>query len=138
MSSVEQRDVVLVGYQDQGNLGMGYLASCLQEHGYTVTLCEIRDGAESVAEVVQREQPLVVGFSLIFQFFLPQFRDVAVHLRRLGIGSHFTMGGHYASLCTEDALAAFQKAIKANNTADASTAATKFATTAQSYLSKHP
>jgi len=38
----------------------------------------------------------------------------------------------------EDALAAFQKAIKANNTADASTAATKFATTAQSYLSKHP
>ncbi len=107
MSSVEQRDVVLVGYQDQGNLGMGYLASCLQEHGYTVTLCEIRDGAERVAEVVQREQPLVVGFSLIFQFFLPQFRDVAVHLRRLGIGSHFTMGGHYASLCTEDALAAF-------------------------------
>jgi hypothetical protein len=38
----------------------------------------------------------------------------------------------------EDALAAFQKAFKANNTADATTASTKFATTAQSYLAKHP
>ena len=38
----------------------------------------------------------------------------------------------------EDALAAYQKALKANNTADAATASTKFATTAQSYLAKHP
>jgi hypothetical protein len=38
----------------------------------------------------------------------------------------------------EDALAAFQKATNATNTADATTAATKFATTAQSYLAKHP
>jgi anaerobic magnesium-protoporphyrin IX monomethyl ester cyclase len=107
MSSADQRDVVLVGYQDQGNLGMGYLASCLQAHGYSVELCEIRDGPERVAAVVQQAQPLVVGFSLIFQFFLPQFRSVAVHLRRQGIQAHFTMGGHYASLCHEDALAEF-------------------------------
>lgn len=107
MGSADKRDVVLVGYQDQGNLGMGYLASCLQAHGYSVELCEIRDGAERVASVVQRAQPLVVGFSLIFQFFLPQFRTVAVHLRKLGIQSHFTMGGHYASLCHEDALSEF-------------------------------
>jgi hypothetical protein len=38
----------------------------------------------------------------------------------------------------EDALAAYQKALKANNSADAKTASTKFATTAQSYLAKHP
>ena len=38
----------------------------------------------------------------------------------------------------EDALAAYQKALKANNTADAATASAKFATTAQSYLAKHP
>lgn len=107
MSSERQRDVVLVGYQDQGNLGMGYLASCLQAHGYSVELCEVRDGPDRVAEVVRDTQPLVVGFSLIFQFFLPQFRSVAAHLRRAGITAHFTMGGHYASLCTEDALAQF-------------------------------
>ncbi len=100
-------DVVLVGYQDQGNLGMGYLASCLREHGFTVVLCEVRDGPSRVAATVARARPSVVGFSLIFQFFLPQFRRVAAHLRRSGSHSHFTMGGHYPSLCPEDALREF-------------------------------
>jgi anaerobic magnesium-protoporphyrin IX monomethyl ester cyclase len=100
-------DVVLVGYQDQGNLGMGYLASSLQQHGYTVRLCEVREGPERVAQLVQRAQPAIVGFSLIFQYFLPQFRRVATYLRRDGVRSHFTMGGHYASLCYEDALGQF-------------------------------
>ncbi len=103
----EKTDVVLVGYQDQGNLGMGYLAACLREHGYTVRLCEVRDGPKSIAAEVLAAEPLVVGFSLIFQFFLPQFRRVAAELRRAGIQSHFTMGGHYPSLCHADALRAF-------------------------------
>jgi anaerobic magnesium-protoporphyrin IX monomethyl ester cyclase len=100
-------DVVLVGYQDQGNLGMGYLASTLQQHGYSVALCEVRDGPEEITAVVRRLKPQLVGFSLIFQYFLPEFRCVAIALRRAGIRTHFTMGGHYASLCTEDALREF-------------------------------
>jgi radical SAM superfamily enzyme YgiQ (UPF0313 family) len=100
-------DVVLVGYQDQGNLGMGYLAACLRAHGFTVELCEVRVGPVRVADVVARARPAVVGFSLIFQFFLPQFRRVAAHLRQAGIRSHLTMGGHYPSLCHEDALREF-------------------------------
>ena len=92
-------EVLLVGYQDQGNLGMGYLASVLDEHGHTVELIDVRDGPEAVAKRVRETQPLVVGFSLIFQFFLPQFRDVATLLRAQGVTSHFTIGGHYASLC---------------------------------------
>jgi len=41
-------------------------------------------------------------------------------------------------LAFEDALAAMQKAVKAGNKADITTAKTKFATTAQTYLAKHP
>jgi hypothetical protein len=41
-------------------------------------------------------------------------------------------------LAFEDTLAAMQKAVKAANNADMTTAATKFATTAQTYLAKHP
>ena len=92
-------DVVLIGYQDQGNLGMGYLAAVLQEHGHSVELIDVRDGGERIAAQLCTRQPLVVGFSLIFQFFLPQFRRVATKLRQAGVTSHFTIGGHYPSLC---------------------------------------
>ena len=53
-------DVVLVGYQDQGNLGMGYLAAVLQQHGRTVKLLEIRDGPEQIAARLVSRQPLLV------------------------------------------------------------------------------
>ncbi|GAA2807641.1 radical SAM protein [Kitasatospora sp. CM 4170] len=97
-------DVVLIGYQDQGNLGMGYLAAVLQERGRTVDLIDVREGPQRIAARLAAAQPLVVGFSLIFQFFLPQFREVAAELRRAGVTSHFTIGGHYASLCHDELL----------------------------------
>jgi len=100
-------DVALIGYQDQGNLGMGYLAAVLQEHGRTVEMIDIRDGPEQIATRLMSRQPLVVGFSLIFQYFLPQFRRLASHLRRAGITSHFTIGGHYPSLCHDELLRNF-------------------------------
>jgi len=98
-------DVVLIGYQDQGNLGMGYLAAALQEHGRTVEMVEVREGAARITARFAEAQPLVIGFSLIFQYFLPQFRRVARELRRAGVTSHFTIGGHYPSLCHDEVLA---------------------------------
>jgi len=99
--------VVLIGYQDQGNLGMGYLAATLLEHGRTVELIDVRDGPARIAARLRADPPLVVGFSLIFQFFLPQFRRVAAQLRRAGVTSHFTIGGHYPSLCHDEVLRQF-------------------------------
>ena len=102
-----QPDVVLIGYQDQGNLGMGYLAAVLQQHGHAVELADVRDGPAAIAARLAAQPPLVVGFSLIFQAFLPQFRQVASALRAAGVGSHFTIGGHFASLCHDEVLAHF-------------------------------
>jgi len=99
--------VALIGYQDQGNLGMGYLAAVLERHGYKAEMIDIRDGAEQIAARLLKRPPLVVGFSLIFQFFLPQFRRVAAHLRKAGITAHFTIGGHYPSLCHDELLINF-------------------------------
>jgi anaerobic magnesium-protoporphyrin IX monomethyl ester cyclase len=98
-------EVMLVGYQDQGNLGMGYLAAVLKQNGHTVELVDVRDGPDRIAARVVAAQPLVVGFSLIFQFFLPQFRQVARRLRAADVTAHFTIGGHYPSLCHEEVLA---------------------------------
>lgn len=99
--------VALVGYQDQGNLGMGYLAAVLKRHGCTADMIDIRDGGERIAARLAARPPLVVGFSLIFQFFLPQFREVAQYLRAAGVASHFTIGGHYPSLCHDEMLPNF-------------------------------
>jgi anaerobic magnesium-protoporphyrin IX monomethyl ester cyclase len=100
-------DAVLIGYQDQGNLGMGYLAAVLQAHGRSVEMVEVRDGPERIGQRLLASPPLVVGFSLIFQFFLPQFRRLAEHLRAIGVDSHFTIGGHYPSLCHNEVLVNF-------------------------------
>jgi anaerobic magnesium-protoporphyrin IX monomethyl ester cyclase len=100
-------DVALIGYQDQGNLGMGYLAAVLQQRGCAVKLIDVREEPVKIAARLVERQPLVVGFSLIFQAFLPQFRRVASELRAVGITSHFTIGGHFPSLCHEEALTHF-------------------------------
>ena len=98
----DRLDVALIGYQDQGNLGMGYLAAVLQQRGYSVALIDVRDEPANIAASLFDRRPLVVGFSLIFQAFLPQFRNVACYLRAAGITGHFTVGGHFASLCHEE------------------------------------
>jgi radical SAM superfamily enzyme YgiQ (UPF0313 family) len=100
-------EVALIGFQDQGNLGMGYLAAVLREHGYAAEMIEVRDGPAAIAARLLARPPLVVGFSLIFQFFLPQYRAIAQHLRAAGVRSHFTIGGHYPSLCHDELLTNF-------------------------------
>jgi anaerobic magnesium-protoporphyrin IX monomethyl ester cyclase len=100
-------EVVLIGYQDQGNLGMGYLAAVLRQHGRVVQMIDIRDGPECIAARLAPQPPLIVGFSLIFQYFLPRYRQLAKCLRDGGINSHFTIGGHYPSLCHDEILRNF-------------------------------
>jgi radical SAM superfamily enzyme YgiQ (UPF0313 family) len=97
-------DVVLIGFQDQGNLGMGYLAAMLERHGHAVEMLEFRIGARALTERVMAANPLVVGFSLIFQYYLPGYREVAQALRAAGSRAHFTMGGHFPSLCHDETL----------------------------------
>jgi anaerobic magnesium-protoporphyrin IX monomethyl ester cyclase len=100
-------EIALIGYQDQGNLGMGYLSAVLQQRGHAVRMIDVRDGPEKITERLALHQPLVVGFSLIFQVFLPQFRKLARRLRAAGITSHFTIGGHFPSLCPDEVLRHF-------------------------------
>ena len=105
--SANSADSVLIGYQDQGNLGMGYLAAVLKQQGTTVEMIDIRDSVESIISRLISRPPLVVGFSLIFQYYLPQYRRLAACLRSAGITSHFTIGGHYPSLCHDEILRNF-------------------------------
>jgi len=99
--------VALIGFQDQGNLGIGYLAAVLRRHGYTAEMIEVRESPATIAARLLESRPLLVGFSLIFQFFLPQYRTIAQRLRDAGVTCHFTIGGHYPSLCHDELLENF-------------------------------
>ena len=89
---------VLIGFQEQGNLGIGYVASMLAQRGFAVRILDFREKPESILETIKSANPVLVGFSLIFQYYVPQFRALACYLRDNHVTCHFCAGGHYPSL----------------------------------------
>lgn len=102
----DRTGVVLVGYEDQDNLGLRYLSSRLREGGHRTKIVAFGKGADPILRAVREMDARVVGFSLIFQYMVPQFRAVMEELRRAGVTAHFTIGGHYASFEPEALLEA--------------------------------
>lgn len=98
------RPVMLVGFQHQGNLGLGYLAAVLRQYGYTVHVVDIEQAPEQILKTAQELNPILIGFSLIFQFFIDRYAALLYVLRANGIDCHFTMGGHFPSLSYEQTL----------------------------------
>lgn len=102
---VTDRPVLLVGFQKQSNLGLGYLASVLRAFGYRVIIADVTAAPEDLARIATTERPLLVGFSLIFQFYIRKYRAQVRALRAAGYDGHITMGGHFPSLNPPAALA---------------------------------
>lgn len=96
--------VLLVGFQDQDNLGLRYLASSLRAAGHDVRIETFGPDAAPLVTVARRWSPDVIGFSMIFQFMAPDFGQVIAALRDAGVEAHMTMGGHYASFAPETLL----------------------------------
>lgn len=89
--------VLLVGYEQQDNLGIRYLSSRLLQDGHHTRIVAFGADPASLLAVIREEQPDLVGFSLIFQYMVPEFAAVMRALRADGVGAHFTIGGHYPS-----------------------------------------
>jgi anaerobic magnesium-protoporphyrin IX monomethyl ester cyclase len=98
------KSIVFVAYQDQQNLGVGYLSSMLLSKGFTVETIDFGLSEEEICRLVDRQDVLMVGFSLIFQYHFDRLRALANHLRINGVDCHFTVGGHYPSLRFESIL----------------------------------
>lgn len=98
------RPVMLVGFLAQANLGLGYLASVLRQEGYTVEIVDFELSPERILESARSSDPMLIGFSLIFQFYIERFRSLIVRLRDSGVRCHFTMGGHFPSLSHQQTL----------------------------------
>ena len=99
-------DVVLVGYEDEENLGLRSIAAYLARDGVEVELAPYRAGVrDALLAFLRARRPRLVGFSLIFQGMLPDFAELIAFLRAKGVGAHFTMGGHFPSIAWERTLA---------------------------------
>ncbi len=98
--------VTLIGFQDQDNLGLGYLAAMLESHNIRTSILDFRQGGPAVLESVLADEPVIVGFSLIFQYYLREVAYLAAYLREHGVKSHFCIGGHYPTVCFRETLAA--------------------------------
>lgn len=98
------RPVLLVGFQHQGNLGLGYLTSVLRECGYDVHVVDIEQDPEAIVRTARELDPVLIGFSLIFQFYVRSYGGLIELLRAAGIRCHFTMGGHFPSLSYQETL----------------------------------
>ncbi len=98
------RPVMLVGFQHQGNLGLGYLTSVLRQCGYSVRVVDIEQEPEEIVKTAQQIDPVLIGFSLIFQFYVGGYGELVRSLRAGGINCHLTMGGHFPSLSYQQTL----------------------------------
>lgn len=99
---MKKRPVVFVGSLEYTNLGIGYMAALLSEAGFETIIIDLRNSKEEILEIVKGLNPLLIGFSVIYQYHIEWFIDLALYLRKNGINSHFTAGGHYASLRYEE------------------------------------
>jgi len=89
--------VLLVGFQDQDNLGLRYLIAAVRAAGHEPDILTFDADPTSVIARARETRPDVIGFSLIFQYMAPKFAEVIAAVRAAGIGAHITTGGHYPS-----------------------------------------
>jgi anaerobic magnesium-protoporphyrin IX monomethyl ester cyclase len=88
---------LLIGFQDQDNLGLRYLVAAVHQAGFTADIITYQSDPAPLIQQVQEQRPAVIGFSLIFQYMAPDFARVITAMRDHGITAHITMGGHYPS-----------------------------------------
>src|SRR5215813_12821130 len=98
------RTVMLIGFQRHSNLGIGYLAANLQRWGYPVEVLDFEADREEILRAAKMLDPVLIGFSLIFQSYISWFGSLIRYLRDNGVSCHFTIGGHFPSLSFERAL----------------------------------
>jgi len=67
---------LLIGFQDQDNLGLRYLVSAVHQAGFTAEIITYQSDPEPLMQQVRAKRPALIGFSLIFQYMAPDFARV--------------------------------------------------------------
>lgn len=100
------RNIVFVAYMDQPNLGIGYMTNIMLSHGFNVELLDIRNENQSILSRILELDPIIVGLSIIFQNFTPDFAELVSYLRDHDVSCAICAGGHTPSLEPDETLKA--------------------------------
>lgn len=90
--------VVFIAVSEYESLGVGYMAAILAESGHRSKVIDFNNKKENILRSLKRLNPLIVGFSVVYQYHIDKFAELIRYLRISGINCHFTAGGHYASV----------------------------------------
>lgn len=95
----EPVDALFVAYETQENLGVRSLMAVLDEAGFNSTVEPFYPGNyDQLVQSILDRRPRLVGFSIIFQYTIEDFNQLAGRLRQAGVEAHFTAGGHFPSI----------------------------------------
>lgn len=110
MSAIPQREsgrpqrALLVGFQDQDNLGLRYLSSAARSAGHETEIATYEADPSALVRQVLAGGYDFIGLSLIFQYMTPSFASAVSALREAGVKAHISMGGHYPSFAYEEVM----------------------------------
>jgi radical SAM superfamily enzyme YgiQ (UPF0313 family) len=99
---MKSRPFVFITLKEYDNLGIGYMISLLKERGYVTKVIDINKNKTTIHRILKNLDPQLVGFSVVYQYYITRFIELVDYLRSKGINCHFTAGGHYASLKYEE------------------------------------
>ncbi len=99
---MNKNSVVFIAFEQRENLGIGYMHAILSGAGYEVGIIDVTKDKAEIQKELQELNPVLVGFSVIFENHIYDFQELIEYLRSKGIQSHFTAGGHFASLRPAD------------------------------------
>jgi anaerobic magnesium-protoporphyrin IX monomethyl ester cyclase len=96
--------VVFIVKKEYYNIGIGYMAAVLRQEGFETEIIDSGTERTKILKQLRSLKPVIVGFSVIYQYHIDKFIKLIRFLRKGGITCHFTAGGHYASLKYEELL----------------------------------
>ena len=82
---MHEKQVTFVAFQEQDNLGVGYLGAVLMQAGFKIGIIDFRTEKEVILNKLLADMPLAVGFSIIFQYHIQEFKDLIQYLRSNGV-----------------------------------------------------
>jgi radical SAM superfamily enzyme YgiQ (UPF0313 family) len=90
--------VVFIASKEYDNLGIGYMAAMLNKAGFSSETIDSSFKKKKILKKLASLNPVIIGFSVIYQYNIDRFAKLVRFLREGGIKCHLTAGGHYASL----------------------------------------